>query len=679
MNDIQHSLLSIMQQLGSYGALLAFFAAFAETVIALGWLFPGSTILLIMGVLAGQGYLDPGTVFLAGILGAWLGDTLNYVLGRRYGAALLTGLRLRIPPSTLDKAHRFLNSYGAKSVFFSRFLPGLKETVPFLAGSAEMDRGKFMFWNLLGAVGWGVEFVGIGYLFSRSLSLAQAWLDRSAVIIAALTLLLFILWVLKRFLQANLPLALAVLRGIWEGFLHSGPIQSLIARHPRFVAFVARRFDRDRFTGLPLTILSLAFAYVLILFGGIVEDLLTRDPIVYVDRIVANLMAQWRTPGLTEFFTWITYLGRETVVVAVVLLAATALLLYRRYGELAALGVSVLGSALFVALGKLAFHRPRPEIALYVEKSYSFPSGHATLSVALYGFLGYLLIRHASTLRSKLNLLFATTLLILAIGFSRIYLGEHYLSDVYAGFLLGTLWLIIGITLLKWMEYRHLLPAGKPVSNARWIFASLTVLFLVGFTFYGSRFPYRLAVHPPARPIPLQDLREYFSREDQRLTRNLLGFPAPPVSLLISAENDPCSRLTELGWKPLKAAGLHLAPIFWQGHRPLCRLSRKEGRTTYLLNIWQSPLLYRHRPLYPAAVDAVTGRKWKLIPLYLPDLSSARHIALRSLLQAYPHARFRRLHLAPAAIRKHLTGQAYLDDGKAVWIDAENLKGDLRP
>jgi membrane protein DedA with SNARE-associated domain/membrane-associated phospholipid phosphatase len=679
MSGIETHLIPLIERLSSYEALIAFLAAFAETLIGLGWLLPGSTVLLIMGVLAGQGYLDFTTVLIAGILGAWLGDSANYALGRRYGTALLSKPPFHLPPSTLQKAHDFLDTRGAKAVFFSRFLPGLKEAVPFLAGSAEMARKKFMAWNLLGAIGWGFEFVGIGYLFSRSLSLAQLWLDRSAAVMAALILLLVILWMLKRFLQANLPLAMIVLHGTWDGFLHSPPIRRLIAQHPRFFAILSRRFDSRRFTGLPLTLLTLAFAYVLILFGGIVEDLLSRDPIVYLDQIVAHLMAQWRSPDLTAFFTWVTYLGRTPVVASAYLLSAAILLLYRRPRELGALTVSLAGSALFVTLGKLAFHRPRPEIALYLETSYSFPSGHAAVAVALYGFLGYLLMRHASTLRSKLNLLFVTTLLILLIGFSRIYLGEHYLSDVYAGFLLGTLWLIVGVALLKWMEYRGFLPEGEPSRAARPIVGSLVLLFLVAFSLYGSRFPYRLAVHPPASTLQLKDLRSYFSQEEHRLTRNLLGAPDRPVTLLIGTESDPVSRFVSSGWKPLKAARLHLAPIFWQGRSPLCRLRRKEGKTTYLLEIWRSRLRYRGHPLYAAVVDGITGWKWKLIPLYLPDPARARSFALRSLLQAYPQARSHLLRLAPESIRKHLNGQSYLDDGKAVWIETDKHQERTRP
>ena len=84
--------------------------------------------------------------------------------------------------------------------------------------------------------------------------------------------------------------------------------------------------------------------------------------------------------------------------------------------------------------------------------SFSFPSGHATAAVAFYGVVFYLLIRNAKRLKSKFALLTTGFVFILIIGFSRMYLGEHYLSDVVGGYLLGFLWLLFSISILLWKE-----------------------------------------------------------------------------------------------------------------------------------------------------------------------------------------------------------------------------------
>jgi len=671
MHDIQHTVLPLIEQFSSYAAFIAFASAFGETLIGVGWFLPGSTILLVMGVLAGQGYLNIATVMAFGILGAWLGDSFNYHLGKRYGLDLLQKPQLHLPASTIEKAHNFLNSYGAKSVFFSRFLPGLKETIPFLAGSAQMDRKKFVVWNFLGAIGWSFEFIGIGYLFSSSVSLAQALMERSAVVIFVLVGVILILWVFKRFLQANIPMILLVFAGMRDGFVQSRPVKNFIIHYPKTVSFIKKRFDHNRFTGFPLTILVFVFGYVLGLFGGIIEDFLSKDSIVYVDHIIANLMYQWRADGLIDFFTWVTYLGRGPVVVAVVLVVVILFLLYRRYNDLIAFFVSLSGSLIFLWLGKLAFHRPRPDIALYFEPTYSFPSGHATIAVSLYGFLGYLLIYYSSTLRAKLNIFFATTLLILGIGFSRIYLGEHYFSDVYAGFLLGTLWVIIGVTVLKWMKYHSIFPKKKPVAYSEAFSSVLVVVVSISVLVYLYIFPYRLAIHKPVLPVSIKSLQHYFSQENNRFTRNLIGIQSRPIGIIVSGAINPCVVLQKRGWSRLPETKLTQSPLFWHAHDPLCRLSKKSDSYLYLLDIWKTNMRYRNSQLYVIASDALIGKQWGIIPLYLTNFPKARDYVVNDLVHALAPVKIETISLAPPAIRKHFNTKEYFDDGKAVLVTEE--------
>ncbi len=678
MDNIPPTLITLLEQIGGFVPLLAFFAAFGETLIGLGWLLPGSTILLILGILAGQGVLDFGAVLVAGIAGAFLGDLLNYTLGKRNGSALLLKPWLHLPESAIQKAHDFLDRHGSVSIFLARFIPGFKETVPFLAGSARMNRGKFIFWNFLGAVGWGFEFVGIGYLFSSSLTLAQTMLGRTAAVIGSLAVALVVVWMLIRFLQRSLPIFWEILKGMAEGFRHSAPVERFCRRHPRFVAFLAARFRSDRFSGLPLTILMLLSGYILILFGGIVEDFLTRDPIVYLDQIVANLMAQWRTPELIRLFTWITYLGRAPEVAAVLAAVLAGLLLYRRYREALALLLSVSGALIFLTLGKLVFHRPRPEIAYYFEPTWSFPSGHATIAVALYGFLGYLLIHHSTGLRRRLDLFFATLVLVLAIAFSRIYLAEHYLSDVYAGLLLGSLWALGGVTFLKWMESRGVPADRPPLPHAHLLTILVSLTAAAAALYHLQTHPYKRAPHRLKPPIELKDPAGYFRIEENRFTRNLLGLPSRPISLAVVAQQNPCPGLLHAGWKELPKADLKIPPIFWHAREPICRLSLKTSLGTELLDLWATRLRYRGQPVYLGTADAVTGRRWKLLPEYLPEIAPARNQAAEALKRLYPHAALRVLKVGTPRIRKHATGQPYLDDAKMVWIETNGKGGSRR-
>ncbi len=672
MSDtIIQSVMPFISALSTYGAWIAFFAAFGETLIGLGFFLPGSTLLLLMGVLAGQGHLEIVPLLLFAITGAYAGDIVNYHLGRRYGVALLQKPWLHLPQEKVEAARRFLDTYGAKSIFFARFLPALKESVPFLAGSVRMGRGKFLFWDLLGAIGWALEFIGVGYLFSTSLALAQVWLSRTLTGVALLLLVLLLLWLLKRFIVQNAPVAKTILLALWHAFLQTSPLQQAMARHPRIVAFMRRRFDKTSFYGWTLTLLSLAFLYVLALLGGSVEDFITRDPIVYVDRIIAHLVVQWRTPELTAFFTWITYLGRKEVVLVILAGAILLLLLHRRYADLLALLFSFTGSVAFLYLGKLAFQRPRPETALYFEPTFSFPSGHATIAVAFYGFLGYLLMHHAKGFKTRVNIFFGTTIVVLLIGLSRIYLAEHYLSDVYSGFLLGTLWVIAAMALLKWLETKPRFAPRKPYAFAkhlRWA----VLLGMGGFyVWFGLHFHYKPAVHPVVKSREVSDIRALFSKGTEPFARNFFGYETQPVNLLMTVPEGEaiCDLLKRAGWERTETLKHPVLPLYWQAHRPVCTVFKKIGDRIALLRLWKSDVRYKGKQLYVAGADAISGWRWDIVPRYILDMDEARDAVADDLQRHLPVLRRDTLKLNPPLIGKHLFTESWFSDGEAVVLE----------
>jgi len=635
MSDIlSHSIFPFVEHFKHYAVWVAFFAAFGETLIGLGFLLPGSTFLLLLGVLAGEGYFDIASLLLFAVAGAYLGDITNYYIGKHYGTALLGKSWIPFSDEQLGRAHKFLNTHGAKSVFLARFLPGLKESVPFLAGSLKMQRGKFLFWDFFGAIGWSLEFIGIGYLFSASLSLAQIWLSRTLIVLAILIFFFVLLYLLKQFIVNNAHSAKIVLLSLWHSFLRNPFISRRIKAHPKSTAFIKSRFDQTTFYGLPLTLLNVAFISVLALFTGIVEDFLTQDPIVYVDHIVANLMAGWRTPEMTTLFTWITYLGTKEIVLLFLAAATVILFLYKKYNDLIAFYFSLAGSAVFLYLGKLAFHRPRPDTALYFESSFSFPSGHATIAVAFYGFLGYLLIRHVEIFKTKVNIFFGTTILVLLIGMSRIYLGEHYISDVYSGYLIGTLWVITAIALLHWLTYKKFFTQEDPHRGAKTI-GMATVSVAAGlYLLFGLNFHYKPAIHPEIKTAKLDSLKTLFDKNVNRFSQNIFGLDSQPINIILASgrKEEICPALQKAGWKNLSNYEKLNIPLFWQAKESICSLSVKKESRVYILRIWDTDTVYKGKRIYVAGANAITGEQWGIIPVFIKDLDHARDFVVKDLL-----------------------------------------------
>ena len=122
-------------------------------------------------------------------------------------------------------------------------------------------------------------------------------------------------------------------------------------------------------------------------------------------------------------FFWIRLLGKWQVILIFTVTAIVALWLWNKKPYIVPFLISITGSVTFTYIGKLFFHRSRSSAAVYQESSFSFLSAHAIIAVAFYGFLIYFLLEIISNWKCIINILFLGFLLIISIGFSRLYLG----------------------------------------------------------------------------------------------------------------------------------------------------------------------------------------------------------------------------------------------------------------
>jgi membrane-associated phospholipid phosphatase len=193
-------------------------------------------------------------------------------------------------------------------------------------------------------------------------------------------------------------------------------------------------------SGLLLLGALLIAATALFVFGWLAEEMLEGDT-QHFDTFVRTAIHQLATPGLTRLMQVFSFLGSVAAVTAMCLAAICVSLYFRRTRTAALLAITMLGvAALDVAL-KLAFHRPRP-VTFFgpTPSSYSFPSGHALGSLCFYGILAAILAARLRGRGAKFCVWMAAVVLVGMIGFSRIYLGVHYPSDVIAGYCAGAVW-----------------------------------------------------------------------------------------------------------------------------------------------------------------------------------------------------------------------------------------------
>lgn len=169
--------------------------------------------------------------------------------------------------------------------------------------------------------------------------------------------------------------------------------------------------------------------------------------LVTLDFKIAENIVSMRSDFFNHFFFFITPLGSWYMIS--ILFVCFSILFYfknKKYLVLP-LFVSILGSGVTAVIMKHLIDRPRPgdEFALYIELLSSFPSAHAALVFALFGFLIYCVWRFNLSLCFKITLSIISALIILLVGFSRVYLGVHFVTDVIAGYLTGLMWVLIAM------------------------------------------------------------------------------------------------------------------------------------------------------------------------------------------------------------------------------------------
>ncbi len=189
---------------------------------------------------------------------------------------------------------------------------------------------------------------------------------------------------------------------------------------------------------------ALISSVVLILLFALLADQVFDKELVGTDDNIALWTYSLSNQGLTFFLTVMTDIG-SPLGIAVLTAFTFALFIWRKMYVFACLVVLVsAGSAVLDEILKLIFRRTRPELLLGGQHltSYSFPSGHATGSICFFGFLIWLSWKFLNKPIFKIVITVVLSLVILLVGFSRIYLGVHYPTDVLGGYLSGGCWLI---------------------------------------------------------------------------------------------------------------------------------------------------------------------------------------------------------------------------------------------
>ncbi len=693
------SILPALENLGTLGYWIIFLVSLLESLAVVGILLPGGTLIMIAGFLAAHGYLDMGDLILCAAFGAIIGDGISYYLGTKGTGFFQEGNRF-FKLSHLERGKEFFQKHGSTSIFWGRFISPLRPIVPFVAGLSRMNKQVFLFWNVVSAFSWAASFILFGYFIGDTVKTVEIWSTRAELFLFFFPVCLFLIWLGIKRSSPFFAFLKSVLRSMEKGIAENPDIQRLAKRHPFVFAFLRERVRRDKFSGLTFTLLLVAFTYTLSLFFGTIQDVLNSELIVALDVRTTNLVSIFYDPKVVKVFLWITLFGKWEIIVSSAIIISLLCWLWGKRIYILPLWITIAGAELFNSLGKTVIHRARPVAAIYNESTLSFPSGHATIAVAFYGFLTYIILRGVKKWKYKIEVFFFALAFISSIGLSRLYLGVHFVSDVWGGYLLGFLWLIIGISISEWLISRKdepLLPEigfrrrTKVVGSISLMFAE--TLFYTAFALQYN--PPRNDAREVLQVIEVDNVMDGF-RDHQlpRHTETITSGTQEPLSLIIIAKDDRefVSSLESAGWyladqvsvrAMLRLAGSVLngtsyptapmTPSFWNARvhdfgfeKPT---ETQSVQQRHHARFWKTPFRLRDGSnVYAGTASLDVGIKWLITHRINPVIDSERDFIFDDLESVGLVSQFQKEQFVDSVLGKNFAGDQFFTDGRAYII-----------
>jgi membrane-associated protein len=179
---ISHFIQNILDLVASAGPIvyvIVAIAAVTEGAAFVGLVFPSETTLIVAGAATATGHLKLSILIPIAVIGAVVGDSIGYEIGRFFGPRLRTSKYGRkVKPEHWDKADAFVHKHGAWSVFAGRFVAVFRSLVPAIAGTMQMKYPKFLLGNAAGALIWAPAALIAGRLASQNLSRVEKFISR---------------------------------------------------------------------------------------------------------------------------------------------------------------------------------------------------------------------------------------------------------------------------------------------------------------------------------------------------------------------------------------------------------------------------------------------------------------------------------------------------------------------
>lgn len=390
-----------------WGYFIIYGGAFFEALPLFGTIVPGHLLVIAGGFLARENVLGLYDTMIGASIAAIAGDFAGYWIGRYRGRSFITrwGKYFFFKPEYLEKTKKLVHEHPGKTLIIGRFNAVSRAFAPFAAGASELPFRKFIPYNIAGGIAWAVSSVLLGYIFGASYEVAAKYFGEIFLI----------------------ALIGGVLLG-W-GYYWLNQKKHLFKKYHGYV--------------IAFNILSLY------LLAKMITDVMERETITRWDVFVNQKIAWLWNPALNRVMLAATHLISPLGLVVLSLLLLIILILTKKWYNTILLAVGLGGGILFQATIKYLLRRPRPPLHLLALRGFSFPSAHATLATIFFALLMYSFKDDIKIAWLRRLFIAVNIIIFILIGFTRIYLGTHWVSDVLAGYALGIFWLTLLILIFR--------------------------------------------------------------------------------------------------------------------------------------------------------------------------------------------------------------------------------------
>lgn len=423
--------------------------------------FPTDTTIVTAAAFAAHGRLSVAAVFLISAAATTAGTTVAFVGGRR-GSVFFERHSRKVNPVILERTRRFFDRHGGIAVIVGRFVPVARMLISPLAGLSTMSLARFTVFNSVGALLWAGLFCAVGYFFGQHPPAFGHGLVRAAFVVTLGLAVVVTVLVAGGWLVEESDAAWRAEGTMWHRIITTFPLRWLAAHSPRARTFLFRRFTPGDYLGLNLTIgLGLSFV-ALIVFSAITNHVVSQGAVPHFDRQLMSALRETATPERLAFWRGVSALGRLPVVAVVGALFAILLgLRARSWLPISGFVASFLGSGLLdIVVTRFFTHQHAPATAV-ASTQFGAPSGQALGSLVGYGMIAYFLILLVTDERWRMAIVVLLVAMVAVISFSRLYVGDHYFSDIVSGLAAGGVWLAACLTGLEVARRRSLMPARR--------------------------------------------------------------------------------------------------------------------------------------------------------------------------------------------------------------------------